>query len=491
MPKPSVYDVAIKTPLELLPRLSHELDCAVYAKREDLQSVKSFKIRGAYNKIVHLSAAEKAKGVLAASAGNHAQGVALSAQRLGIQAHIVMPTTTPDVKVEAVKQYGAKVTLHGNNYSEAADYCANLVKKSGMTYIHPFDDPLVIAGQGTVATELLEQLPDVTHIFVPVGGGGLLAGVLNVVKNSNRDIHVIGVEPQDSDVMRQSITMNKRVKLSHVGIFADGVAVAQVGKNTLEAARQVDAMVTVSDDTLCMALAAFVEQTHSALETAGALALAGVRVYADEYGLKSTDKAVVICSGANIDNVRLLHVLRRAELANERNALYRITLPEQPGALLTLCKQVINGHNITQFEYRKNSSQVNAHILIGIRVSDAQDKQRLQAELTYNGYTFSDLSQDKLIREHGAAIGGDMPNRRVEAFYSVEFADRPGALLDLLAAIGDTWNISLFQYGGSAGDTGRVLIGFEHAIRARLEPLLKRHTNTFARADASVALMYE
>ena len=488
--KPNVYDVAVKTPLDLLTKFSAELGARVYAKREDLQPVKSFKIRGAYNKISQLTKQEREKGVLAASAGNHAQGVALSAQKLGIKACIVMPTTTPDVKVAAVKQYGAEVILRGDNYSEAAEHCKSLVKSTGMTYIHPFDDPLVIEGQGTVAAEILAQLPSATHIFVPVGGGGLLAGVLDIVKATNPSVKVIGVEPQDSDVMRRSLVAGKRVKLDHVGIFADGVAVAQVGEHTFKAATKADAFITVSDDELCLALAQFVEETHATLETAGALALAGAKAYAKKYGLKPTDKVVAICSGANIDNVRLLHVFRRAELANDRNRLYRITLPERPGALRELCQHAINGHNITQFEYRKHSQAPNAHILIGLRVAGEPDNRKLQAKLSTRKFEYQDLSGDQLIREHGVAVGGDIPDPQNEVFYSVEFADRPGALLELLTALGNKWNISLFQYGGSAGDTGRVLIGFEHANRAELEPILKGHTNMFASADTSVALMY-
>lgn len=488
--RPNVYDVAIKTPLTRLNKISARLGCEVFAKREDLQPVQSFKIRGAYSKISTLTAAQRASGVLAASAGNHAQGVALSAQKLGIRACIVMPTTTPEVKVAAVKQYGADVLLYGDNYSQAAEHCKTLIKSTKMTYIHPFDDPVVIAGQGTVATELVEQLPDVTHVFVPVGGGGLLAGILNVFKVSHPHVKVIGVEPQDSDVMRQSLAAHKRIKLDHVGIFADGVAVAQVGTHTLAAAAHVDDMVTVSDDQICIALAQFTEQTHATLETAGALALAGIEHYANKHPFKPSDKAIVICSGANIDNTRLLHVLRRAEIADARNTLYRIALPERPGALRKLCNDAINGHNITQFEYRKDSSAAEAHILIGIRVSDQSDRETLQKNLHAHGFSYENLSSDPLIREHGATISGDRPNLQGEAFYSVEFADRPGALLELLAAIGDAWNISLFQYGGSAGDTGRVLIGFEQVDRTLLEPILTAHTNQFEHADSSVKRMY-
>lgn len=440
--------------------------------------------------MLKLSRAELKRGVIAASAGNHAQGVALAARELGCKATIVMPTTTPDVKVQAVKGYGAEVVLYGANYSEAATYCEQLTAESGKTFVHPFDDPDVITGQGTVADEILEQLPGLTHIFVPVGGGGLLAGTLQTIQKANPHIKVVGIEPSDSAAMQLSLESGVRVVLSHVGVFADGAAVAEVGERTFTAGASADEFICVDDDEICVALAEFVQTHRATLEPAGALGLAGVRAYAQLHGFSKTDKVAVVCSGANIDNARLAYALRRAELATNHTVLLRIELLEEPGALRTLCQRVVNGHNITSFTYRKDSNSPDAHIVIGLHTRTAADRQLIARQLKKYRYSYIDLGTHNVIKEHGVYPHGDVPNLASELFYAIEFADRPGALLELLSNLGKSWNISLFHYGGSTGDTGRVLIGFEGATRVLLEPVLRKHTRSYAPANDDVLIMY-
>ncbi len=476
------------TPLELSDRLSCQLGIRVLYKREDQTRVHSFKQRGAYNRMAQLDEEQRARGVIAASAGNHAQGVAMSAQELDMQATIVMSKTTASSKVEAVRSWGAHVVLHGDDFDEAYRHSLELQEESGATYIHPFDDPEVIAGQGVIALEILEQNPDVTHIFVPVGGGGLLAGIVNYVTTVRPDVTVVGVEPKASNAMCRSLAADERVVLDNVGIFADGVAVKQVGKRTYEAAKQADAVIAVSEDELCQALASFVQEKKSSLETAGALGIAGLLQYAQTHGMPKDSTAAVICSGANIDNSRLLHVLERAERASSHNALLKIELNERPGALLELCREVINGHNITQFMYRRNTQDV-ANISIGLSVVSEEDRHKIFSSLQKHQYAYADLSRNELVREHGFQTNGYLPDIDQEAFYALEFADRPGALLELLEALGDQWNISMFHYGGSAGDVGRVLIGFEQPNKEQLEQLLKAHTNSFEPADHAVSEM--
>lgn len=484
------YDLVRKTPLETDDMLSRNVGCDVYVKREDLQPVHSFKLRGALHKMLKLPKSQLKRGVIAASAGNHAQGVALAARELGCQATIVMPTTTPDVKVQAVRNYGAEVILYGDNYSEAAERCTELVSETGKTFVHPFDDVDVITGQGTVAEEILEQMPGVTHIFVPIGGGGLLAGTLQVLREAAAHVKVIGVEPADSAAMQLSLETGKRAVLGHVGVFADGAAVAQVGERTFAAAASAGELITVDDDEICVALAGFVQEHRATLEPAGALSLAGVRAYAELHGFNASDRVVAICSGANIDNARLSYALKRAELATEHTLLVRIQLPEEPGALRLLCQQVINGHNITSFTYRKDSDSPDAHIVIGLHVRTMPDRQLIARQLKKRHYVYTDLSSSDVIREHGVYPHGNVPDLANELFYAIEFADRPGALLDLLANLGENWNISLFHYGGSAGDTGRVLIGFEGAARMDLEPILRKHTRSYIPANDDVLTMY-
>lgn len=464
-----VYEVAKKTPLTVAPKLSDQAGCKAYLKREDLQSVHSFKLRGAYNKIAQLNDREKARGVIAASAGNHAQGVALAAQKLGLSALIVMPRTTPSIKVDAVKSYGAQVELAGDSYSDAAEVCKQRVKDTGRTYIHPFDDPLVIAGQGTIGMEILEQQPDVTHIFVPVGGGGLLAGIATYVKALRPNVQVISVEPEDSNAMQLSMMQKKRVVLPHVGIFADGVAVKQVGAHTYETAwHKVDDFITVSTDQMCAAIKTIFEDTRSIVEPAGALAAAGIA----QYDLPSDAHAVAICSGANVTFERLQQIAERTLIGSGKEAMFAVTMPEQPGALQTYCRDVVNGHNISEFNYRLHNRMV-ARILVGINVAGDEDKGKFMAKMDQFGYHHVDLTNDDLTKEHlRHMIGGSTPAID-EHIYEVTFPERPKALGDFLHAFGGEWNISLFHYRSAASDSGSVLIGFEAMDVKALEQKLK------------------
>ena len=464
-----VYEVAKKTPLTEAPSLSERAGCKTYLKREDLQSVHSFKLRGAYNKISQLNDREKARGVIAASAGNHAQGVALAAKKLGLSALIVMPRTTPSIKVDAVKSYGAEVELFGDSYSDAADYCKQRAKDTGRTYIHPFDDPLVIAGQGTIGVEILEQLPDVTHIFVPVGGGGLIAGIATYVKALRPDVEVISVEPEDSNAMQLSIRQKKRVTLPHVGIFADGVAVKQVGAHTYDAAwHKVDDFITVSTDQICAAIKTIFEDTRSIVEPAGALAAAGIA----QYDLPSDAHAVAICSGANVTFERLQQIAERTLIGSGKEAMFAVTMPEQPGALQTFCRDVVNGHNISEFNYRLHD-RVAARMLVGINVTGDEDRDKFMAKMDKYGYHHVDLTHDDLTKEHlRHMIGGATPPID-EHIYEVSFPERPKALGDFLHEVGSEWNISLFHYRSAASDSGSVLIGFEALDVNALERKLK------------------
>lgn len=485
-----VYDVAIESPLERASKLSTELGSRVYLKREDLQPVNSFKLRGAYNKISDLSAADQKKGVIAASAGNHAQGVALSAQRLGLSALIVMPTTTPGIKIEAVKSYGAEIVLFGDNYTEAYEHCQTLVKKSGRILIHPFDDPLVIAGQGTIGREILEQLPAVTHIFVPVGGGGLIAGIAQYVKQLRPDVKIIGVEPVDSNALQLSLRKGKRVVLPHVGIFADGVAVKQVGQLAYSLASQyVDEVITVNNDQICAAIKQIFEETRSIVEPAGALATAGLKSYAAEHSSKN-NCLVAICSGANMPFERLQFIAERTLIGSGREALFAVTLPERPGALQHFCERTLNGHSITEFNYRLNKREA-AHIFVGISITDRQDKTKFEMNMKKSGYKYTDLSDDDLAKEHVRhMIGGPSPNARDECLYEISFPERPGALVQFLKNLDQTSNISLFHYRGQGGDEGRVLIGFETSDKKALEKIFTTSHIEFSAVDSVAANIF-
>jgi len=482
-----VYDVATESPLHPAKKLTAQLGFPVLLKREDLQPVHSFKLRGAYNKMAQLSTRERKKGVIAASAGNHAQGVALSAQVLGVSALIVMPRTTPTIKVEAVQSYGVEVLLYGDNYSDAYEHCMEIVQATGRTFIHPFDDPLVIAGQGTIGREILEQHPNVTHIFVPVGGGGLLAGIAQYVKAIRPDVQIIGVEPEDSAAMHDSLKASKRVMLPHVGIFADGVAVKQVGEHTFAAAQRfVDKVITVNTDQICAAIKSIFEETRSIVEPAGALATAGIQASR----LPKSAVAVAICSGANMSFERLQFIAERTLLGSGKEALFAVRLLEKPGALRHFCKEVVNGYNITEFSYRLHSRKA-AYICVGIGVPTQRDKQAFVASLKKYDYEYHDLSLDELAKEHiRHMVGGTNALAVSERLYDIQFPERPGALNDFLQAIGNQWNISLFHYRGQGGDTGRVFIGFEAEDVRALEKTLTEATYEFLPVGSAAARVF-
>jgi threonine dehydratase len=484
-----VYDVASETPLERANKLSKSADCDVYLKREDLQPVHSFKLRGAYNKMCQLSPAERANGVIAASAGNHAQGVALAAQRLGISALIVMPSTTPSIKVDAVRAYdGVVVELAGDSYSDAADYSNKRAEETGRTYVHPFDDPLVIAGQGTIGREILEQLEGVTHIFVPVGGGGLIAGIAQYVKSLRPEIRVISVEPEDSNVMQLSLQANRRISLHSVGIFADGVAVKQLGENTFRIARKlVDDCITVNTDEICAAIKTVFEETRSIVEPAGALGVAGITKYAESDKLHGA-KAVAICSGANMTFERLQFVAERTLMGSNREILLAVELAEEPTALQQLCERVINGRNITQFCYRLRERD-KAHVILGVNVENNEDHEAFNAKLKDAGYTFTDLTNEDTAKEHVRyMVGGAAPNAKNEHFYTMQFPQRPMALDEFLRTISGTWNVSLFHYRGQGGDMASVLIGFEAPNRQQLELALRQTAYQYERVDTALSV---
>ncbi len=480
-----VYDVAIESPLEPAPKLSAATGAQVYLKREDLQPVHSFKLRGAYNKIIQLTEQQREKGVIAASAGNHAQGVALSAQKLGIPATIVMPRTTPSIKLDTVKSYGAKIVLEGDSYSDAYDYSQELMKQTGQTFVHAFDDPLVIAGQGTVGREILEQLPRATHIFVPVGGGGLIAGVAAYVKQLQPNIQIIGVEPEDGQTLKAALKAGKPVNLPHVGIFADGVAVKRIGDHTFELAKQyVDEVVTVTTDEICAGIKAVFEDTRSIVEPAGALAAAAIM----HYDLSADAQAVAICSGANVTFERLQQIAERTLIGSGKEALFAVTMPEKAGALQTFCNEVVNGHNITGFSYRLNKRGA-AHVLVNITVSSPEDKTAFMKKMKAQGYEHTDLSEDDVAKEHiRHMIGGSAPEAQHEHFYEIEFPERPSALGTFLAAVSTHWNISAFHYRSTASDTGNVLIGFETPNIEKLEAKLETTGYGWQRVDSNPSL---
>ena len=456
-----VYDVAEETPLELAPRLSRRLENTVVLKREDLQPVFSFKIRGAYNRIVHLTASERARGVITVSAGNHAQGVAFAARHLGLSAVIVMPQTTPVIKITAVRELGADVVLAGDSFDDARAECERLTAESGRIYIPPFDDPLVIAGQGTIATEILRhRLGDVDAVFVPVGGGGLIAGIGSYIKALKPHVRVIGVEPFEADAMARSLAAGRRVSLEQVGIFADGVAVREVGEQTFALAQQtVDEVVLVSTDEICAAIKDVFDETRSIAEPAGALAVAGLRRWVQQSGSRGSRLAAVL-SGANMNFDRLRFVVERAEVGEAREALLAVTIPERRGAFREFCA-TIGRRVVTEFNYRL-SGRGEAHIFVGIAITSLDDAERLKATLIGRGYDTVDLSANELAKLHVRhMVGGRSALVQREVICRFEFPERPGALTRFLDALGDRWNISLFHYRNHGADPGRVLAGFE------------------------------
>lgn len=459
--KARVYEVAKRTPLERAPAISHELGHQVYLKREDLQPIFSFKIRGAYNRIAALTPDERVRGVICASAGNHGQGVALSAQRLGIPAWVVMPTTTPDIKIQAVARFGAKVILSGDHYSQAYERSLALVASTGATMIHPFDDPLVIAGQGTIGKEILEDLPEVDAIFVPVGGGGLLAGIASYVKELCPDVKIYGVEPRDSDAMARSVEAGERIVLNDVGIFADGVAVKQVGANTFSLSQSlVDGYVRVTTDEICSAIHDIYRETRTLLEPAGALSWAGAKKHLMASQQRSLN-VVTISSGANMNFQRLQFVAERAMTGAGLECLYAVRLAERPGSLKALCSDILGGRSITEFNYRKSGPD-DAFILLGIATQKPSDHGIFTKQLRDKGYFFTDLTSNDLAKEHVRhMVGGRAQHVSAEELYSFVFPERPGALANFLNTMSGGWNISLFHYRSHGADYGRVLIAFE------------------------------
>ena len=463
-----VYEIARETPLEPARRLSQRLGNQIWMKREDLQPVFSFKIRGAYNKIANLSDADCKRGVIAASAGNHAQGVAIGAQHRGIKALIVMPRTTPQIKVAAVRSYGARIVLHGDSYDDAYEHAQQLAAEKGMVFIHPFDDPEVIAGQGTVAMELLRQHTGHPHaIFVPVGGGGLIAGIATYVKALRPDIRIIGVEPEDAPSMHAALAAKRRVILKQVGIFVDGVAVRQVGKENFRLAqRYVDEVILVSTDEICAAIKDIFDDTRSIVEPAGALAVAGMKKYVAREGLVEQE-LIAINSGANMNFDRLRHVAERAELGERREALLAVTIPERPGSFRQFCK-ALGQRAITEFNYRYADSS-RAHVYAGVELTEGEgERLALIEQLQKDGYPVIDMTDNEVAKLHiRHMVGGRAPALDNEILYRFEFPERPGALLRFLTAIGERWNISLFHYRNHGAAYGRVLVGVQVPVKGR------------------------
>jgi threonine dehydratase len=465
-----VYEVASETPLVEAGRLSLRLDNRVWMKREDLQPVYSFKLRGAYNKISGLSDEQRKCGVIAASAGNHAQGVALSARKLGVKALIVMPVTTPSIKVEAVKNFGARIKLKGDTYDDAFAWAAAEAEEKGMVFVHPYDDVDVIAGQGTIGLEILRQhAGDLYAIFVPIGGGGLIAGIAAAVKSLRPGIKIIGVEPDEAPCMYEALKRGRRVKLKQVGIFADGVAVRQAGKEPFRIAREyVDEVIVVSTDELCAAMKDIYDDCRAIVEPAGALGIAGIKKYVKQRGV-SGKSLVAINSGANINFDRLRHVSERAEIGEQREALLGVTIPEEPGSFRKFC-QAIGKRGITEFNYRYSQAK-QAHVFAGVKLQDGdRERQSLVKDLRKQGYPVEDLTDSELAKLHiRYMVGGRVPGLKDEVLYRFQFPERPGALLGFLSSIGKRWNISLFHYRNHGADYGRVLVGIQVPRESRKE----------------------
>ncbi len=460
-----VYDVAIESPIDRAPLLSKRFGNEILLKREDLQPVFSFKLRGAYNKMRHLSEEQLAKGVVAASAGNHAQGLALAALKMGVKATIVMPKTTPQIKVDAVRSRGAKVVLHGDTFDEASVYARQLVEDKGMVYIHPYDDPDVIAGQGTIGMEILRQHNGpLDAVFVPVGGGGLLAGIAAYIKFVRPEVKVIGVEPEDAACLKAAMDKGRRVTLPHVGLFADGVAVAQIGKETFRVIRKtVDDVITVSTDEMCAAIKDIFDDTRSIAEPAGALALAGLKKYIELTGA-SEQTLLAIESGANTNFDRLRYISERTEIGEKREAIISVTIPERPGSFKKFCA-VLGKRNITEFNYRYSHDR-DAQIFVGVQISsEGNDREDLVKGLEEKSYPVVDLTDNEMAKLHiRHMVGGHAPAQVTEeVLYRFEFPERPGALLNFLTKLGQRWNITMFHYRNHGAAYGRVLVGLQAA----------------------------
>ncbi len=456
-----VYDVAIETPLEPASNLSGRAGNRILLKREDMQPVFSFKLRGAYNKMANLSPAQRKRGVIAASAGNHAQGVALSAQKMGCRAVIVMPTTTPQIKIDAVRKRGGEVVLAGDSYDEAYAAALELEKKQKLTFVHPYDDPDVIAGQGTIGMEILRQHPEpIDAVFCCVGGGGLISGVAAYIKRLRPQTKIIGVEAADADAMDRSLKAGKRVRLEQVGLFADGAAVKYVGQETFRLCQlYVDEMILVDTDAICAAIKDVFEDTRSILEPAGALAVAGAKEWARRN--KAKDKTLVaVASGANMNFDRLRFVAERAEVGEQREAVLAVTLPEKPGSYKKFVS-LIGSRNITEFNYRFHDRK-EAHVFVGIQVANRAESLKLIDQLRKNGYATLDLTDDEMAKLHVRhLVGGHAPHADHEILYRFEFPERPGALMNFLNRMSAGWNISLFHYRNHGADYGRVLVGMQ------------------------------
>jgi threonine dehydratase len=459
--KARVYDVAAESPLELAPALSRRLRNRLLIKREDLQPVFSFKLRGAYNKMAGLPPARLARGVIAASAGNHAQGVALAAQRLGCKAVIVMPVTTPRIKVDAVAARGAEVVLHGDSYDEAYRRALQLRAKRGLVFVHPYDDPEVIAGQGTIGMEILRQhAAPIDAIFVPVGGGGLISGIAAYVKRVRPAVKIIGVEPVDADAMTRSLKAGKRIRLEQVGLFADGVAVKEVGKETFRLCRRlVDDMVRVDTDEMCAAIKDVFQDTRVVLEPAGALAVAGAKAWVERHAARGRT-LVAVASGANTNFDRLRFIAEEAEVGEHREAILAVTIPERPGSFRRFCA-TLGARSVTEFNYRIADSS-EAHVFVGIEVQGRDETARIVRNLRRHGLKTLDLSDNEMAKTHVRhMVGGRAPFARNELLYRFEFPERPGALMRFLDSMRGDWNISLFHYRNQGADYGRVLVGVQ------------------------------
>ena len=457
-----VYDVARETPLEAAPGLSERLGHRLLLKREDMQTVFSFKLRGAYNKMVRLSEEERARGVIAASAGNHAQGVALAAQNLGCHAVIVMPVTTPAVKIEAVRARQAQVVLAGDSYSDAYSHALSLQQKHGFSFVHPFDDPDVIAGQGTIGMEILRQHPDpIEAIFVAIGGGGLIAGIAAYVKQIRPEIKIIGVQTDDSNAMAQSLACGERVVLSEVGLFSDGTAVKQVGLETFALAQQfVDEVICVNTDAICAAIKDVFQDTRSIMEPAGALAIAGAKVWAERPDQAKHKTLVAIACGANMNFDRLRFVSERAEIGEQREAIFAVTIPEQRGSFKRFCA-LIGERNVTEFNYRMSDLK-RAHVFVGIQIQARDEANAIASIFAQEGLETINLTDDEMAKLHiRHLVGGSSSHAKDERLFRFEFPERPGALSRFLTQMRPDWNISLFHYRNHGADFGRVLVGLQ------------------------------
>ena len=463
----SVYEVAKVTPLVSAAQLSERFDNQIYLKREDEQSIHTFKLRGAYQKMASLTESQTAKGVVASSAGNHAQGVALAAKKLGVKAYIVMPLSTPKIKVEAVQRLGGEVLLFGDVYDDAYGYAKQLEAERDLCFIHPYDDIQVIAGQATVAKEILDQLDKIDVVFIPVGGGGLIAGMATYFKHYAPHIKVVGVEPKDSPTLTYSLQNNTRSILSDVGRFADGVAVKQIGKIPFEIAKEtVDEMVLVSNDEICAAIKDIYEDVRSIAEPAGALATAGAKKYIQKHKI-SKQNLVAVISGANVNFDRLRYIAERADLGELTEAIIAVTMPEKPGSFLKFCRLLAN-QSITEFNYRY-ADGAQAHIFVGVGLSNGEAEKQALIDRLSDDFEIIDMSDNSMAKTHIRYMVGGRSNAKSEVVYRFEFPERSGALLEFLEKVGTNWNISLFHYRNHGADFGRVLIGLQVDNPSELE----------------------